>query len=94
MKIIKKFLIVSIVLIAIGVILLACGYKKDKDIIADEVTKITGIENPQLEFVTTESPLFLEYKVTHYKIKGTNLLVSVQHNENEIHFIGVCELDG
>lgn len=93
-RIISLYLFVCIVLIVIGATILISGCIEQKNELEKQVEEITGLENVELEFIETEEPEWLDYKVTHYIIKGTNLLVSVQHNKEEgIHFVGVCEID-
>lgn len=87
-----KILAIFLILCAIPIIVVGSIFIQQHVAYMNEIKAFVrqelNIENPKLEFYMEEEPTYLEYRVAHYKVKGTNYLVSVQYDSDyKIHFI-------
>jgi len=86
------FIIVCAIICTIIGCLFAREYVKEQDEIKEYVGKELNMANPELEYYDTEEVAWLDYICTYYFVKGTNYLVTVQHNEDGIHLIDIEEV--
>ena len=87
-----KILAIFLIICAIPIIVVGSIFINQHITYMNEIKEFVKVElnidNPELEFYDSEEPTYLEYRVTHYLVKGTNYLISVQHDSNyKIHYI-------